>query len=178
MPESNRKQAMLPHGSERIDNDWGTAPGFALKHERCWFVFLPGVPTEMKHLFQDSVLPTLSAHFSLRPGLLVTIKTLAWEIRHSGTHQPIVIPSRCSWFSRRADDVQTKLLFPPDYPKAAMTALVAEFAEQLGDYVFAIDGLGEITGDLVFEIDKLMTAGKFTLAVMETASHGLLAPNV
>ena len=177
MPESNRKQAMLPHGSERIDNDWGTAPGFALKHERCWFVFLPGVPTEMKHLFQDSVLPTLSAHFSLRPGLLVTIKTLGLgESAIQELINPIVIPEPVQLgFRAGADDVQTKLLFPPDYPKAAMTALVAEFAEQLGDYVFAIDGLGEITGDLVFEIDKLMTAGKFTLAVMETASHGLLA---
>ena len=45
----------------------------------------------------------------------------------------------------------------------------------MGDYVFAIDGLGEITGDLVFEIDKLMTSGKHTLAVVETASQGLLA---
>jgi nicotinamide-nucleotide amidase len=45
----------------------------------------------------------------------------------------------------------------------------------LGDYVFAIDGLGEITGDLVFEIDKLMTRETIHLAVVETASCGLLA---
>jgi hypothetical protein len=45
----------------------------------------------------------------------------------------------------------------------------------LGDYVFAIDGLGELTGDLVFEIDRLMTGRKLTLAVVETASHGMLA---
>ncbi|MDD1628033.1 MAG: competence/damage-inducible protein A, partial [Methylococcaceae bacterium] len=51
MPESNRKQALLPHGAERIDNEWGTAPGFSLHHGRCWFAFLPGVPMEMKHLF-------------------------------------------------------------------------------------------------------------------------------
>jgi nicotinamide-nucleotide amidase len=37
MPESNRKQAMLPHGAERIDNEWGTAPGFSLQYGRCWF---------------------------------------------------------------------------------------------------------------------------------------------
>ena len=44
MPESNRKQAMLPQGAVRIDNEWGTAPGFSLDFGRCWFVFLPGVP--------------------------------------------------------------------------------------------------------------------------------------
>ena len=41
--------------------------------------------------------------------------------------------------------------------------------------VFAIDGLGQASGDLVFVIDQLMTAGKHTLAVVETASQGLLA---
>ena len=51
MPDSNRKQAMLPQGAKRIDNHWGTAPGFSIKYERCWFVFLPGVPMEMKQLF-------------------------------------------------------------------------------------------------------------------------------
>ena len=177
MPESNRKQAMLPQGSERIDNDWGTAPGFSLKHGRCWFAFLPGVPMEMKHLFQERILPTLPARFSLRPGLLVTIKTLGLgESAIQELINPIEIPVSVQLgFRAGADDVQTKLLFPSDYPKTAMTALVADFAEQLGDYVFAIDGLGEATGDLVFEIDKLMTGRKRTLAVMETASHGLLA---
>ena len=177
MPESNRKQAMLPQGAERIDNDWGTAPGFALKHGRCWFAFLPGVPMEMKHLFQERILPTLADRFSLRPGLLVTFNTLGLgESAIQELIDPIEIPASVQLgFRAGADDVQTKLLFPSDYPKTAMTALVAEFAEQLGDYVFAIDGLGEPTGDLVFEIDKRMTVGKLTLAVMETASHGLLA---
>lgn len=177
MPASNRKQAMLPNGSERIDNDWGTAPGFSLKHGRCWFAFLPGVPMEMQHLFQERVLPTLADRFSLQPGLLVTFKTLGLgESAIQELIDPIEIPASVQLgFRAGADDVQTKLLFPSDYPKTVMTALVAEIAELLGDYVFAVDGLDEATGDLVFEIDKLMTAGKHTLAVMETASHGLLA---
>lgn len=56
-----------------------------------------------------------------------------------------------------------------------MTTLVNRFAEKMGDYVFAIDGLGQITGDLAFEINKLMVNKKLTLAVVETASQGLLA---
>ena len=173
MPASNRKQAMLPQGAERIDNEWGTAPGFSLKHGRCWFAFLPGVPMEMKHLFQERILPTLSDRFSLRPGQLVTIKTLGLgESAIQERIKSIEIPAQVQLgFRAGADEVQTKLLFPFDYPKSAMSKLVANFAEQLGDYVFAIDGLGELTGDLVFEIDKLMTSGKYTLAVVETASQ-------
>jgi len=177
MPESNRKQAMLPQGAERIDNEWGTAPGFSLKYGRCWFVFLPGVPMEMKHLFQEHIQPKLSSRFLLQPSQLITIKTLGLgESAIQERINPIKIPEQVQLgFRAGADEVQTKLLFPFDYPQMAMTTLIARVAEQLGDYVFAIDGLGEITGDLVFEIDKLMTSGEYTLAVVETASQGLLA---
>lgn len=177
MPESNRKQAMLPQGAERIDNEWGTAPGFSLQYGRCWFAFLPGVPLEMKHLFQERILPTLSTRFLFQPGQLITFKTLGLgESAIQERINPIEIPAQVQLgFRAGADEVQTKLLFPFAYPDTAMTTLVSRFAEQLGDYVFAIDGLGEITGDLVFEIDKLMTIGKHTLAVVETASQGLLA---
>jgi len=177
MPESNRKQAMLPQGAERMDNEWGTAPGFSLKYGRCWFAFLPGVPLEMKQLFQERILPTLSTRFLLQPGLLVTIKTLGLgESAIQERINSIEIPAQVQLgFRAGPDEVQTKLLFPFAYPDTEKTTLVARFAEQLGDHVFAIDGLGEITGDLVFEIDKLMTNGRHTLAVVETASQGLLA---
>ncbi len=177
MPESNRKQAMLPRGAERIDNEWGTAPGFSLTYGRCWFAFLPGVPLEMKHLFQDRILPKLSTRFLLQPGQLITIKTLGLgESAIQERIKSIEIPAQVQLgFRAGADEVQTKLLFPFNYPVAAQSTLVARFTEQLGDYVFAIDGMGEITGDLAFEIDKLMTTGSHTLAVLETASQGLLA---
>ena len=177
MPESNRKQAMLPQGAVRIDNEWGTAPGFSLDFGRCWFVFLPGVPLEMKHLFLERVQPELSTRFLLQPSQLITIKTIGLgESAIQERIKPIEIPAQVQLgFRAGSDEVQTKLLFPFDYPETAMSMLVAGFAEQLGDFVFAIDGLGEITGDLVFEIDKLMTPGKHTLAVVETASQGLLA---
>jgi len=177
MPESNHKQAMLPKGSERIDNTWGTAPGFSLQAERCWFAFLPGVPMEMHHLFLESIQPALASRFLLRPGRLVTIKTLG--VGESAIQQrisKIEIPQQVQLgFRAGPDDVQTKLLFPQDYSEIALTALVSRVAEDLGDHVFAIDGLGRSEGDLVAVVDRLMTAGKHTLAVVETASQGMLA---
>jgi nicotinamide-nucleotide amidase len=177
MPASNRKQAMLPQGAERIDNEWGTAPGFSLQYDRCWFVFLPGVPLEMKNLFKQRILPKLSTRFLLQPAQLITIKTLGLgESAIQERINSIEIPAQVQLgFRAGVDEVQTKLLFPFAYPDTAITTLVARFAGELGDYVFAIDGLGESTGDLVFEIDKLMTSSEHTLAVIETASQGLLA---
>jgi competence/damage-inducible protein CinA-like protein len=177
MPESNRKQAMFPQGAERIDNHWGTAPGFSLRYQRCWFVFLPGVPMEMKHLFQEQVLPSFSQRFSLQPGLLITFKTFG--IGESACQElinAIEIPTSVQLgFRAGTDDVHIKLLFPIDYPTQNSMALIADFSEQLGDFVFAIDGLGDTTGDLVFEINKQMVAKNRSLAVIETISHGLLA---
>lgn len=176
MPESNRKQAMLPKGAERLDNEWGTAPGFAVQYGRCRFAFIPGVPSEMQHLFLEKILPTLHERFSLHPDKLITIKTVG--IGESAIQErlnAIAIPDRVQLgFRAGPEEVQTKLLFPADYPEPAMTALVSKVAEQLGDVVFTIDRPGEAAGDLVSVIDKLMT-GKHTLAVIETASHGLLS---
>ena len=177
MPELNRKQALLPQTAKRIDNAWGTAPGFALQHQRCWFVFLPGVPSEMTAMFTEHVKPDLQARFILQPAQLVSLKTLGLgESAIQERIKAINIPSEVQLgFRAGTDDVQTKLLFPFDYAKTDLDSLVTEFSQCLGDYVFAIDGLGEPTGDLAFEIDKLMKANKQSLAVIETASHGLLA---
>ncbi len=177
MPESNRKQAMFPEGAERIDNAWGTAPGFSLQAGRCWFAFVPGVPMEMRHLFLESIRPALAGRFLLRPGTLITIKTFglgesAIQQRISAIEVPAPVQLG---FRAGPDEVQTKLLFPHDYLEASLTALVDKVAAELGDNVFACDGLGQASGDLVFTVDQLMTAGKYTLAVVETASQGLLA---
>jgi len=177
MPESNRKQAMLPAGAERIDNEWGTAPGFSLLHGRCWFAFIPGVPFEMRHLFLEKVRPALAGRFTLQPGRLVTIRTVG--IGESDIQQRIaavMIPDAVQLgFRAGIDDVQTKLLFPYGYPETEMASLVSNIAEQLGSAVFGIDGLSEVSGDLVAVIDRLMQTRKRTLTVTETASQGLLA---
>ncbi len=60
MPERNRVQAMFPVGSEEIFNPQGTAPGIDLAIHRgdrppCRIFALPGVPAEMKRMFDDTV---------------------------------------------------------------------------------------------------------------------------
>lgn len=177
MPEVNRKQAMLPQGATRIDNEWGTAPGFCLQYQNCWFVFLPGVPFEMQHLFAETVKPDLKNRFSLHPEKLVIIKT--WGIGESALQahvNQIEIPAAVTVSYRAGvDENQTKLLFPHDYPPEAISALVQQVATQIGDAVFAIDGLDKSAGDLVSVISELLNATSQTLAVIESASQGLIA---
>ncbi len=55
MTHSNLKQAMLPAGSVMIDNPAGTACGFAIKVNKALFIFAPGVPRELKEMWESSI---------------------------------------------------------------------------------------------------------------------------
>ncbi|MFK7995052.1 MAG: CinA family nicotinamide mononucleotide deamidase-related protein [Granulosicoccus sp.] len=59
MTPNNRKQAMLPAGSEFIDNPIGTACGFVLDIGGARFFFTPGVPREMRRMVTEQVIPRL-----------------------------------------------------------------------------------------------------------------------
>ncbi len=70
MPASNRKQADFPQGATLLTNRVGTAPGFLVELPRssgegvCSAVFLPGVPREMKPMFEQQAVPLLGHLFS------------------------------------------------------------------------------------------------------------------
>ncbi|MFM9963930.1 MAG: CinA family nicotinamide mononucleotide deamidase-related protein [Planctomycetaceae bacterium] len=64
MPERNIVQAMFPAGSTPIENPHGSAPGVWMELPRpngatCLIATMPGVPSEMKLMFRERVLPRL-----------------------------------------------------------------------------------------------------------------------
>jgi competence/damage-inducible protein CinA-like protein len=59
MSESNRRQAFVPQGARAIENPRGTAPSFIVEEVRGTIIVLPGVPHEMRFLFENAVLPYL-----------------------------------------------------------------------------------------------------------------------
>ncbi len=66
MPERNRIQAEFPEGSQPLANPIGTAPGIWLEVPRagkspCLVAALPGVPSELKRMFLEQVVPRLPA---------------------------------------------------------------------------------------------------------------------
>ena len=61
MTERNRVQAMFPEGSDTLPNRVGTAPGIWRKVGRAWFAALPGVPYEMKIMYDEQVVPRLKS---------------------------------------------------------------------------------------------------------------------
>jgi len=59
MSERNKIQAYIPAGAKALANNLGTAPGIMAEAESKLIVALPGVPSEMKRMFAESVLPEL-----------------------------------------------------------------------------------------------------------------------
>ncbi len=57
MPEANRIQALFPVGSEPIANSCGTAPGIRAQWGRALIFIMPGVPREMRVMYERDVLP-------------------------------------------------------------------------------------------------------------------------
>jgi nicotinamide-nucleotide amidase len=62
MPESNVRQAMMPSGARKLENNHGSAPGVYVEDERGrWVVALPGVPRELRGMTDDALAPLLRA---------------------------------------------------------------------------------------------------------------------
>jgi len=55
----NLKQAAIPQDATCLPNREGTAAGFAMEYQGAKLFFMPGVPREMKAMFEDEVVPRL-----------------------------------------------------------------------------------------------------------------------
>jgi nicotinamide-nucleotide amidase len=60
---ANRKQAMLPRHCDIIDNTRGSAVGIRLVHKGCMVLATPGVPSELKYMLDDCIIPLLQSQF-------------------------------------------------------------------------------------------------------------------
>lgn len=66
MPEINIRQAFIPKGGIVIDNPIGSAPGYVISKDNKILVSLPGVPQEMKTMFNNFLKNYISSHILKR----------------------------------------------------------------------------------------------------------------
>lgn len=188
MPEVNRKQVLLPTGCDRLDNDHGTAPGFAVQSPRAWMAFMPGVPREMRGMFEARVVPRLLARFAITPGRLVTLRTtgcgesdlqerIGVGVGVPGSADPFVLSMRT-----RLPENHVKLRFHPGVSDAEVIATTREIAARVGSPLFAIEGLPEPLpgvdsegGELAEVVGRALVRTGATLAVAESCTGGRIA---
>jgi nicotinamide-nucleotide amidase len=74
MTPNNRRQAYMPEGAIPVKNPNGTAPSFVVEGFRGVIFALPGVPVELKWLFEHEVEPYLRRRFDLKE--IITYRVL------------------------------------------------------------------------------------------------------
>jgi nicotinamide-nucleotide amidase len=89
MVESNRKQAYIPEGAIPIENPKGTAPGFIVETSKGVILSIPGVPSEMEYLIENTVIPYLRKRFHLQRQVIRYKVLRASGLGESGVGQQI-----------------------------------------------------------------------------------------
>ena len=176
MPENNRKQAMIPVKGEILPNPIGTAPGFAITIERARFFFMPGVPREMKKMFDEQVVPRLAALHPVPEVFEVRIFR-SFGLTESATDQALGdlearFPGVKLGFRAHFPEIQIKLTAQgPDAAavRASLDAAANEVRARMGAHVFS-DGasIEAVVGE------ALKRAGS-TVATVESLTGGLVA---
>lgn len=174
MPESNLVQALVPAGARVLDNPHGTAPGLALCVGRAMVFALPGVPREMKPMFENAVEPWVRA----QGGTGVAVRALrtfgAGESRVAEQLGDLLDPGRNPAVGTTAGDavITVRIVAAAATPEQAdqmADADVHTVRRILGPLVF---GTGEDTlGDVVGA--QLADRG-LSLSVAESCTGGLL----
>src|ERR687892_108662 len=88
MTKNNEKQAYIPAGAIPVENPNGTAPSFIVEDPQGVIISLPGVPFEMKWLFENRVIPYLREKFDLREMIVSRVLKIA-EIGESSVDDRI-----------------------------------------------------------------------------------------
>lgn len=179
MPAINQNQALLPQGADFFPNKNGSAVGLCIAEQGRIFISLPGVPSEMRQIFEDEVIPYLSELkvsqnikvMKLRTTGIVESK-LAELINPVFTPDNIVKLAYLPTFS----GVDLRIIATSDNVSEAEARLY-EATQQLesvaGKYIYGRNDetLPEIIGQLLKDNDK-------KLAVAESCTAGLLGAEI
>lgn len=113
--ELNRSQAMVPKCCTVLHNAHGTAPGMWFERDNKVVVSLPGVPFEMEHLMEDSVLPKLKECFTLKAIVHRTMIT-------SGIAESILAETIADWEQSLPDVLHLAYLPAPNIVRLRLSA--------------------------------------------------------
>ncbi|MBU8910645.1 MAG: CinA family nicotinamide mononucleotide deamidase-related protein [Desulfobacterales bacterium] len=179
LTKDNEKQAMLPAGSRMLVNHNGTAPGFYIKINQCRFFFMPGVPSEMKIMFEKEIKQVLMNEFNLSDDILIERLTVFGlpESRVGALLKGFKTKFPEMRLGFRADFpvIEVKIILTDsdkDNKKARSDIETAKqwAIGQLENKVVSIQGLS-----IAQEIGRLLTKEKKTLAIAESCTGGLIS---
>ncbi len=178
MVESNKKQAYFPMDVLILKNNHGTAPGCIIEEGNKTLIVLPGPPREMKHMFEDYVIPYLTKY---QDGILVSRVLRIIGIGESAAAEMIedIIdkgknPTIATY--AKESEVTIRITAKANTEEEAKKLIVPveeEIRRRLG---IAVYGEGETQIEEV--VGKILVDNKLTISTAESCTGGLLAGKI
>lgn len=174
--DAHLQQCYMPVDATKLINKMGTAPGMLFNHNEAHILSLPGVPYEMKWIFENSFKPLLNSLISEDLHLYHrTIKTIGrGESQIAENINDILeeMPEGISIaYLPSVGSVRLRITAKASSDKAKeVDVFVDRISERLGNLVYGYDNteLGEAFRDLMVE-------RKLTLSTAESCTGGFLA---
>ena len=173
MNEGNRSQALLPDNCRILRNDKGTASG--MWFEKGWksLISLPGVPFEMEHLIDTSVMPELKKKY---PHLQLEYRMLkVYDVPESQLAQMLE-----NWEDALKEGLKLAYLPSPGLVRLRITA-EGESVNHLDE---CYESLKEVLKDVRYaegddvlekQLGELLRNKKVTMATAESCTGGYIA---
>jgi nicotinamide-nucleotide amidase len=175
MPLSNEKQAQLPAGCEVLSNDWGTAPGFVLKHGQTTAIFVPGVPREMKGFWANHLAPMLQDLAHLTPHHRAVLRCVGVsESRLQDKLKAVVLPDSVQiHYKAKLPENQVILDAPASLDAKEFARAANTTAKAIGSSCLGVNSppLPELLGDWLRE-------RKESLAIAESCTGGRISASM
>jgi nicotinamide-nucleotide amidase len=176
MPEINRRQAMVPEGATVIPNPRGSAPGLWIEASGHIVILLPGVPSELRAMFEQEIRPRLTR-------LGHDERLFTRDLRITGLPESEVEQRVSPLYALYPDTETTILASPPGiqlHPRVwsrdpaqanqILDEMVKRMALALGEHLYSTEG--EAMEEVVA---RALTENRATIAVAESCTGGLLA---
>jgi nicotinamide-nucleotide amidase len=178
MTENNRKQAFIPEGAIPIENPKGTAPGFIVEGSHWVTLSIPGVPSEMKFLMGQAVIPFLRRRFDIQRQVIQYKVLRACGLGESaiglqikdlmkGGENPEV------GTLASIGDIKIRITAKSDNPEEASILIEKteqEIRRRLGILIYGVEE-ETLQGNTIKEMEKR----RLTLSVGETLTGGILS---
>ncbi len=179
MPAVNRTQAEVPEGATVLPNPRGTAPGLWVEDRARVVVMLPGVPSEMRGLLAEEVLPRLAARGTGRVVRSRSVRTTGIAesalAERVGAIEEEIAPLTLAYLpSTEGVDLRvTAWGLREDEAERRLAQVAAMLRERAGEHAYGADG-----ADLAAVVLDQLRARKGRLVVAESCTGGLLGARI
>ena len=175
------RQALIPSQARVLPNPVGSAPGFGFVWRGTHIIALPGVPSEMRAMVEQSVIPYLISQ--LEPSKSRAPQPLTRLVFHTWGMSEADVDAKLTGLIKKSLPIALGLLASPTgvlvsltteagqtLREDALTSLAEEVRTRLGEWIYAEgqDTMEEVVG-------RLLHGQRRTVAVAESCTGGLIA---